>query len=284
MTNAVEVKNFLDSITAMVAKTNEEIVSVSAHVADMKNGVDREITYSVQAGTRDAPFLNVSAKDIYDRMWRCRDFEIRLVWTRATFMTAFLFGCFVAYGNVASRLWCHNRYLWQSQLNGVAACVAAIAFSLSVMWIAMAKGSKAWYEVYESAIKAFGKLSSISDASINHVVAGDWWCSPGYEQKSFSWWRFKGDAISVSRVIIAIGYLFAGVSFGVAIFHLFCTLGWGASVFLGKSHLVLVAVTAIIMLFSIWLYAMGLRSGALKVKLPDCENCHDRVSCKHSTM
>ena len=59
-------------------------------------------------------------------------------------MTAFMLGCFVAYGQVVSKLWIEDgRFAWSSHLNGVCACIAAVGLVISLLWIILAKGSKA---------------------------------------------------------------------------------------------------------------------------------------------
>lgn len=40
-------------------------------------------------------------------------------------------------------------------LHGAAVAIGLLGFTLSVIWVLMAKGSKAWYEVYAKAISDF---------------------------------------------------------------------------------------------------------------------------------
>lgn len=67
------------------------------------------------------------------------------------FLTAILVSLFPAYGSVVAKLLetpCKNI-----QLLSIVCCLIALAgISFSIIWIMMAKGSKAWYEIYEKKI------------------------------------------------------------------------------------------------------------------------------------
>lgn len=39
----------------------------------------------------------INPKDIYQSLWRCRDFELSHLWQRSIFLTAFLVMCFTGY-------------------------------------------------------------------------------------------------------------------------------------------------------------------------------------------
>lgn len=98
----------------------------------------------------------ISPKDIYASLWRCRDFEISHLWQRSVFLTAFIVMCFTGYGAVLIEL-CKvyedkNSISAFYILNLVALVICLFGFILSILWIMMSKGSKAWYEKYEIAI------------------------------------------------------------------------------------------------------------------------------------
>ena len=98
----------------------------------------------------------ISPKDIYASLWRCRDFEISHLWQRSVFLTAFIVMCFTGYGAVLIEL-CKvyedkNSISAFYILNLVALVICLFGFILSILWIMMSKGSKAWYEKYENAI------------------------------------------------------------------------------------------------------------------------------------
>lgn len=134
-----------------------------------------------------------TAKDIYDYLWRGRDFELKHLWQRSVFLAAFLLGIASTYA-----LYIKDVFIPHLSPNQITAtlnsgkkevdgstkytliinpnsnleieasikkdkpfsalftpgavpiliCLLGIIFS--VLWIIMGKGSKAWYELYES--------------------------------------------------------------------------------------------------------------------------------------
>ena len=160
---------------------------------------------------------------MYMRLCACRDFEVSHVWHRAIFMTAFLLGCFTAYGNVVSLLFDkdhHFAYTWYA--NVAAFGVTLIGIVISLFWIMMAKGSKAWYEVYENAIATFvakypagvdpnaGELSKCKWDKSNTKIGTR---SPCCLCRLVRFWKVNcplspsGGAYSVSRINVGIGQL-----------------------------------------------------------------------------
>lgn len=92
----------------------------------------------------------VSLKDIRDTYYQLRNFEISNLWQRSIFLSALLVLFFTAYGYLTSELIksTDNSLV----LNEICCGIALCGFSFSIIWIMMAKGSKAWYEVYERRI------------------------------------------------------------------------------------------------------------------------------------
>lgn len=93
-----------------------------------------------------------------DRLYKCRDMEIRNLWQRSIFLATFLVLCFTGYGAIigktVSYLNCDSKLEY---LNSLALLISLIGIIMSTLWITMAKGSKAWYEVYERAIMTYEK-------------------------------------------------------------------------------------------------------------------------------
>lgn len=139
--------------------------------------------------TKDRP----TAKDIYDYLWRGRDFELKHLWQRSVFLAVFLLGIASAYALYIKDVFIPNlspnqitatlnsgkkevdgstKYTLIINPNSnleiealikkdkpfsvlftpgavpILICLLGIIFS--VLWIIMGKGSKAWYELYES--------------------------------------------------------------------------------------------------------------------------------------
>ncbi|MDR0907061.1 MAG: hypothetical protein LBM63_00395 [Rikenellaceae bacterium] len=87
-----------------------------------------------------------------DRLYKCRDLEISNLWQRSIFLGAFLLLCFTAYGMLFGKN-INNLSSLVFQLGATA--LSIIGYILSLIWIMMAKSSKAWVQVYETKIGRF---------------------------------------------------------------------------------------------------------------------------------
>lgn len=178
-----------------------------------------------------ADVSTLSLRDMYGQICKNRDFEIALVWQRAIFLTAFLIGCFTAYGSVAAMLF--NRGAWRPTVgtNTICFLITLVGIVISLLWIMMAKGSKAWYELYECAIKAFViRYPALCDPMLVPSAQNEWRSLIGEaaatnasikESKRSRWLFFssKGGAYSVSRINIFIGQFAFGIWFLLALGH-----------------------------------------------------------------
>lgn len=93
----------------------------------------------------------VSLKEIRDTFYHLRDFEISNLWQRSLFLSAFLVLLFTIYGNIVSGMFKGN-YGNKLALSEICCGLALTGFVFSLIWIMMAKASKAWYEIYERRI------------------------------------------------------------------------------------------------------------------------------------
>lgn len=155
----------------------------------------------------------VESLDIYERLCHCRDFEIKLQWERAVFLTAFLIACFAGYGSFVLSV--HQNgvgCLSSLVVKSVPVVLSFIGMVLSLLWIMMSKGSKAWYEFYEKAIEAFAR-DSITDDKIRYLCAQQWQKMPFINRADMSDSLLlplkvtQGGAYSVSKIVIMIGWL-----------------------------------------------------------------------------
>ncbi len=108
----------------------------------------------------------LSLKDIRKTLYQCRNFEINHLWQRSLFLVSFIVLCFTGYGYlfgkiftlpddmniIASAMYSHQYSATSAFLNFAASFTAFAGIVLSLIYICMAKGSKAWYEVYEHSI------------------------------------------------------------------------------------------------------------------------------------
>lgn len=151
----------------------------------------------------------VSPRDIYMRLCACRDFEIKLQWERAVFLTAFLIACYAGYGSFLLSVHQHGAGAGNFSslvINGIFITLTFVGVVLSLLWILMAKGSKAWYEHYEQAIAAFAKDKATGEVP-ECMLAHRWYDMPDIKRSAMNncMFNFSGGAYSVSKIVIAIG-------------------------------------------------------------------------------
>ena len=92
----------------------------------------------------------VSLKELREEFYKCRSFEVLNLWRRSFLLSIFQVLCFTLYGVLASRLLTAGPGAADPlAVNEIACAMALVGMSFAVIWIMMAKGSKAWYEVYE---------------------------------------------------------------------------------------------------------------------------------------
>ena len=98
-----------------------------------------------------------SIRRTLDRMYSCRDLEISNLWQRSIFLGTFLALCFTGYGVLLHSILILKDGDSEKKLlfHFVCCLLAILSVVFSILWIQMAKGSKAWYEVYETYITKF---------------------------------------------------------------------------------------------------------------------------------
>ena len=115
-------------------------------------------------------------RDLYEQYWRCRDFEIKNLWQRSIFLGAFLILCFTGYGAFFSKaffdkdnqLIYFDEECWKCHIFAMLIALLGVVFSR--LWICLAKASKAWVEVYETAIRAIEKKLSKNNVLKNYIA------------------------------------------------------------------------------------------------------------------
>lgn len=93
----------------------------------------------------------VSLKDVRGNFYQLRDFEITHLWQRSIFLAALLAVSFSAYGALVSML-LKKEQADVLVIHEVCCGVALLGVVSSIIWVMMAKASKAWYEVYEKRV------------------------------------------------------------------------------------------------------------------------------------
>ena len=165
-----------------------------------------------------------------NKLYRCRDMEITNLWQRSIFLAVFLTLTLSGYGILASNFFSNNVFIELNYkiLHGAAVAIGLLGFTLSVIWVLMAKGSKAWYEVYAKAISDFeeefkhelgipqiylmGKVDFL-DKDMEKKDDDGFYCN-----KKIS--NIDSGAYSVSKLNILIGWVFLITWSVVIILHL----------------------------------------------------------------
>ena len=127
-------------------------------------------------------------KDLYNELFKCRDFEIDHLWQRSVFLGAFLLAVAAGYGTFVNG---HIKDIFSAPVkqetdysvkfdseqyeieavktadkdndippecfHGICLGLAGMGIVFSQLWIMMAKGSKRWQEKYEESIAFFYK-------------------------------------------------------------------------------------------------------------------------------
>ena len=143
----------------------------------------------------------VSLKEIRETFYRLRDFEISNLWQRSIFLSALLVLFFSGYGFLVSKLFekeIENPLI----IHEICCVIALLAIVFSTIWIMMAKGSKAWYEVYERRIGDIEKEENLNIPSYYRMGAD---CTPWSLDSNL--FTTKPGRYSVSRLNILIGII-----------------------------------------------------------------------------
>lgn len=96
-----------------------------------------------------------SKYSVYKGFWKCRDLEIQMLWTRLTLLGAFMALTYTGYGVLILKAVDGIKHWEVFNLLAIGACCFGAVFAY--LWVATAKGSKFWYEQYETALKLFQK-------------------------------------------------------------------------------------------------------------------------------
>ena len=147
----------------------------------------------------------VSLEQLREEAYKIRKFEIQNLWQRSIFLAAFIVILITGYGHLVEKLLSEYEK-WQTSNQDLLLVAEAICCALaflgsifSIIWIMMAKGSKAWYEIHEKRIR---KLELELNMEDKHRMrpASPW----SLDNSLFS--REPG-AYSVSRINILLGQI-----------------------------------------------------------------------------
>ena len=197
----------------------------------------------------------LTAKDYYNRLWHCRDFEISHLWQRSVFLGAFMVAITTGYGSFVNQHFKEMVYYILVLLgktcekdamplclitNSVALFLSCIGLILSLLWILMGKGSKLWYEAYEAALYTMETSIYGDDPDLQKVLVDSQFAEYGEKHKdTFPWFgelkhkkcvdspfSTAAGRFSVSKINIFLGQLAFCVWFVLGMVHLFSVLNY----------------------------------------------------------
>lgn len=157
---------------------------------------------------------NVSLKELRENFYKLRSFEISNLWQRSIFLTAIIVLLFTGYGCLLSEIVREGTDVLL--INEICCGISIIGLSFSFIWIMMAKGSKAWFEIYERRICEIedekelniqGKYSMMNANAIPYSLSNNLFNST------------TSGAYSVSKLNILIGIILAFVWIFAFAFH-----------------------------------------------------------------
>lgn len=154
---------------------------------------------------------------VYERLQKNRELEIKNLWQRSIFLATFLVLCYTAYGTLIKDVLCSDCATKDNVpcLNLVLIFISLVGILMSILWICMAKGSKAWQEVYEDAISDYEHRywRDIPDEFHSDELKGD------HNKRDRCLLSTKGGPFSPSKINIVIGQISFLIWICIAIVH-----------------------------------------------------------------
>lgn len=162
---------------------------------------------------------------IYNGFWKCRDLEIQMLWTRLTLLGGLLALTYTGYGVlILKEFELASKGNWTIfNLLAIGACCFGVVFS--VFWITTAKGSKFWYEYYESVIGHFQRENKTlfeADSNKERILSYLDFDSITPPDADRSLLTSCGGHFSVSRIPIVLGQVSMLVWMALILVHMAC--------------------------------------------------------------
>ncbi|MDY6026180.1 hypothetical protein [Bergeyella zoohelcum] len=150
---------------------------------------------------KDTQEKEISLKEIRKDFYELRNFEISNLWQRSIFLSALLVLFFTGYGYLIIKLVENDiKKINYLLIHQICCVITLFAIIFSIIWIMMAKGSKAWFEVYERRILEIEKENELKIPQ-DYRMGSD--CTPWDLDSNLL--SNKAGAYSVSKINILIG-------------------------------------------------------------------------------
>lgn len=155
----------------------------------------------------------MNKESIYRGLWKCRDLEIQMLWTRLALLGAIMALTYTGYGVLMMKMFEQTPPHWNT-FNLLAILTSNCGMVFSCLWIATAKGSKRWFEQYETALARFQKVNRNSfelfdDGSLflSYLDFNDPELVAQRQPEDSSFLTSVGGRFSVSKIPIVFGQL-----------------------------------------------------------------------------
>lgn len=168
----------------------------------------------------------ITPSQVYSCLWKCRDLEIQMLWTRLTLLGAFMALTYTGYGVLMFKGLDGIQHWKLFNLLAMGTC--AFGFIFSLLWTLTAKGSKAWFERYEAALSYFQKTyrdiglfarMASEDLVLSYLDFGKRYIRREAEPVDSNVFTQNAGAYSVSKIPIIIGQLSMVAWLLLAVFH-----------------------------------------------------------------
>ena len=107
-------------------------------------------------------FCDTLEKDIIlDRLYQCRELEITTQWQRSVFLAAFIILLFTGYAKLIELFF--SKHITCLPFHWTGLILAFLIFIFGILWLAMAKGSKRWTDIYRKNYNDNIRPSSTND-------------------------------------------------------------------------------------------------------------------------
>lgn len=167
-------------------------------------------------------------KELYIRYNQCRDAELDRFWKNSVFVWVFLALCFAAFGtlvkdyNMPTKAMCEASIISKNDYYMFLAIISVCGLILSFIWVWMARGLKAWYEVYEMAIWRMETYKNEFKYPREYLINNFWTVKES--SCCLKKWFMDSKPFSPSKIVILIGWLLViiwAIAFGYSFGHYF---------------------------------------------------------------
>ncbi len=185
----------------------------------------------------------VSLKELRKEFYKIRKFEIQNLWQRSIFLITFIVILITGYANLIEKLllerdkWLTNSDFSDIYTHVICCILAILGFIFSSIWIMMAKGSKAWYEIYEKRICQIEKELQVR-AEYKMQPGAPWTLDNSFLSTA-------PGTYSVSRINIMLGQILLFIFWGASCIHIGCIIGL---ILTDTCYVILVIILAILIL------------------------------------